>query len=46
MAVRTADAEWKGNLNDGSGHMRFGSGAYDGAFDFKSRMGDGAGTNP
>jgi len=46
MAVRTANAEWRGNLNDGSGKMRFGSGAYEGAFDFKSRMGDGRGTNP
>jgi osmotically inducible protein OsmC len=26
--------------------MRFGSGAFDGAFDFRSRMGDGKGTNP
>jgi osmotically inducible protein OsmC len=46
MAVRSADAEWRGNLNDGSGKMRFGSGAYEGAFDFKSRMGEGRGTNP
>jgi osmotically inducible protein OsmC len=46
MAVRTADAEWKGNLNDGSGQMRFGSGAYQGAFSFESRMGEGKGTNP
>ena len=46
MAVRTADAEWKGNLNDGSGKMRFGSGAYEGAFSFQSRMGQGQGTNP
>ena len=46
MAVRTADAEWKGNLNDGSGKMRFGSGAYEGAFSFQSRMGQGSGTNP
>jgi osmotically inducible protein OsmC len=46
MATRTADAEWKGDLQQGSGHMRFGSGAFDGAFDFRSRMGDGKGTNP
>src|SRR5687768_17458520 len=46
MAVRTADAEWKGNLNDGSGKMRFGSGAFEGAFSFQSRMGQGTGTNP
>jgi osmotically inducible protein OsmC len=46
MAVRTADAEWRGNLPQGSGHMRLGSGAFDGPYDFRSRMGDGAGTNP
>ena len=26
--------------------MRFGSGVFDGAYDFRSRMGDGKGTNP
>lgn len=46
MAIRTADAEWRGNLAQGSGHMRLGSGAYEGAYDFRSRMGDGKGTNP
>jgi osmotically inducible protein OsmC len=47
MAVRNANAEWRGNLNEGSGKMRFGSGAYEGAFSFQSRMGDGSGgTNP
>ena len=46
MAIRTADAEWRGNLAQGSGHMRFGSGAFDGPYDFRSRMGDGKGTNP
>jgi len=46
MAVRQADAEWRGALPQGSGHMRLGSGAFDGPFDFRSRMGDGAGTNP
>jgi osmotically inducible protein OsmC len=46
MPTRTADAEWKGDLQTGTGHMRLGSGAFDGAYDFRSRMGDGAGTNP
>jgi lipoyl-dependent peroxiredoxin len=46
MATRTADADWKGDLKEGKGHMRFGSGAFDGAFDFRSRMENGAGTNP
>jgi osmotically inducible protein OsmC len=46
MAVRTADAEWKGDVASGSGHMRLGSGAFEGAYDFRSRMENGAGTNP
>lgn len=46
MPTRTADAEWKGDLQSGQGHMRLGSGAFEGAYDFRSRMGDGAGTNP
>jgi lipoyl-dependent peroxiredoxin len=44
--LRMADAEWRGNLAHGSGHMRFGSGAFDGPYDFHSRMADGTGTNP
>lgn len=46
MAVRTADAEWRGNLVQGSGYMKLGSGAFEGAYDFRSRMNDGKGTNP
>jgi osmotically inducible protein OsmC len=46
MPVRNAEAEWKGNLLEGSGHMKLGTGAYDGPFTFKSRMENGAGTNP
>ncbi|HYT33924.1 MAG TPA: OsmC family protein [Ktedonobacteraceae bacterium] len=47
MAIRTADAEWRGNLQMGQGHLRLGSGAYEGNYSFRSRMGDGAGgTNP
>jgi osmotically inducible protein OsmC len=46
MPVRSADAEWQGTLQEGSGHMRFGSGAYDGAYSFASRFQDGTGTNP
>jgi osmotically inducible protein OsmC len=47
MAIRTADAEWRGNLQNGQGHLRLGSGAYEGDYSFRSRMGDGAGgTNP
>lgn len=46
MVDRTAEAEWKGGLQDGSGHMKFGSGAFDGAYSFKSRFEQGTGTNP
>ena len=46
MAIRTADPEWHGDLAHGSGHMRFGSGAFDGPYDFRSRMAEGKGTNP
>jgi osmotically inducible protein OsmC len=47
MAIRTADAEWRGNLQEGQGQMRLGSGAFEGNYSFRSRMGDGAnGTNP
>jgi osmotically inducible protein OsmC len=46
MAIRTAEAEWRGNLAQGSGHMTLGSGAFVGPYDFRSRMGDGKGTNP
>ena len=46
MPVRTAEAEWKGNLLEGQGHMKLGAGAYDGPYSFKSRMETGPGTNP
>lgn len=48
MPVRTAEAEWKGTIMDGSGTVKLGSGAYEGAYSFASRFGeDGAvGTNP
>src|SRR5947209_9229693 len=46
MPTRNAEAEWRGGLQDGSGQMRFGSGAFDGAYSFKSRFEDGTGTNP
>jgi osmotically inducible protein OsmC len=46
VATRQATAEWRDTLMEGNGHMRFGSGAFDGAYDFRSRFEDGAGTNP
>lgn len=46
MPVRKAEAEWKGTLLEGNGHMKMATGAYDGPFTFKSRMESGPGTNP
>ena len=46
MAIRTGKAEWKGNLMEGTGTVALGSGAYTGAYSFKSRFEEGAGTNP
>jgi lipoyl-dependent peroxiredoxin len=47
MPVRTAEAEWKGNLTEGSGNLKVGSGAFDGPYSFASRFQDGeTSTNP
>lgn len=46
MAIRESSAVWKGNLTEGNGSMRLGSGAYEGAFSRASRFEDGPGTNP
>lgn len=46
MAFRTADAEWKGNLTEGKGHIKVQSGTLDAPYDFRARTGDGQGTNP
>lgn len=46
MAVRQAEAEWKGTLREGAGRMKLGSGAFEGAYSFASRFESGTGTNP
>lgn len=46
MVERTADAEWQGKLQDGKGHMKLGSGAFEGTYSFGSRFGDAKGSNP
>lgn len=46
MPVRKAEAEWNGNLTEGTGRMKMATGAYEGPFSFKSRMENGTGTNP
>lgn len=46
MAFRTAEAEWKGNLLEGKGHIKVQSGTLDAPYDFRARTADGQGTNP
>lgn len=46
MAKRKAKAIWNGDLKNGNGKMSFGSGAFEGAYSFKSRFKEGKGTNP
>ena len=46
MAVRKAEAVWEGNLKEGKGKMKLGSGAFEGTYSFGSRFADAKGTNP
>jgi len=46
MPVRTAEAQWNGNLREGNGTMKLGSGAFEGAYSFPSRFEAGHGSNP
>ena len=46
MPTRTAEAVWAGSLMEGKGQITTGSKAFSGAYDWKARSGDGAGTNP
>jgi osmotically inducible protein OsmC len=46
MPVRTAEAEWKGDLPKGSGRMKMKTGAFDGPYTFGSRFEEAQGTNP
>ena len=48
MAInRRAEAEWNGNVADGNGKIKLGSGAFEGAYSFNSRFGDDTkSTNP
>lgn len=46
MPTRDSNATWTGPIGDGSGQMRLGSGAWEGAYDVPSRFEDGEGTNP
>ncbi len=46
MPVRQAEATWTGNLREGKGSMKLGSGYFEGPFTFASRFEEGKGTNP
>ena len=47
--TRKAEADWNGGIMDGSGTVKLGSGAFEGAYSFKSRFSEDeeqAATNP
>jgi len=46
MPTRNAQARWNGDLVHGQGTMKLGSGAFQGAFSFATRMENSPGTNP
>jgi lipoyl-dependent peroxiredoxin len=46
MKLRTSSALWQGNLKDGGGTVRLGSGHFEGPYTFFSRFEDGKETNP
>jgi osmotically inducible protein OsmC len=46
MAIRKAEAVWEGNLKEGKGRVKLGSGLFEGPYSHASRFEEGAGTNP
>lgn len=44
--TRTAEATWTGDLREGRGKMRLGSGSWEGEYSFRTRMEDEPGSNP
>ena len=46
MPVRNANAVWEGDLKEGKGKMKLGTGAYIGSYSAGSRFADDVGTNP
>ena len=45
--VRSAEASWRGAVPDGSGRIALGSGAFEGPYSLRSRVGEGMrATNP
>lgn len=46
MIDRKAEARWEGTLREGKGHIRLGSGAFEGPYSFGTRFETAPGTNP
>jgi osmotically inducible protein OsmC len=46
MATRNGSAEWRGDLQSGSGTLTVGDGVFTGDYSFTSRFEEGEGTNP
>ena len=46
MATRNGSAEWRGDLQSGSGSLKVGDGVFEGSYSFASRFEEGEGTNP
>lgn len=46
MPTRTAEAQWKGDLKNGMGHLKVESGAFESDYDAASRFETGDKTNP
>jgi osmotically inducible protein OsmC len=46
MTARNGTAEWRGDVESGSGTVTVGNGVFEGPYSFASRFGEGDGTNP
>jgi osmotically inducible protein OsmC len=46
MATRNGSAQWRGDLQSGSGELTVGDGVFQGQYSFASRFEEGEGTNP
>lgn len=46
MKKRTAHAVWNGNLKEGDGTLKLGSGLFESPYTYASRFKEGDGTNP
>jgi lipoyl-dependent peroxiredoxin len=46
MTARNGSAEWRGDVESGSGRITVGDGVFEGPYSFASRFEEGEGTNP